>query len=156
MTQAASWTTDDPAVAIVVAPGIVTSVGVGNTVLRVAWKAVGFTTTDFIPIAVFSGTAPLETYEYEGNIYDGGGPPRTPLNGASVEILTGLVAGRRTISGTQPDFFPGATIFPPSAGHYAFFGVPSGTYRLRVSMPGFVTQEVDTRQFLDVVLVTQQ
>lgn len=125
--------------------------------LRVAWKETDFfTTTYFIPIAVFAGTAPLETYEYEGTVYDGGGASRTPLNGASVEILTGLVAGRQTISGSQPDFFPGATVPPAVPGHYAFFGVPSGTYRLRVSKPGFVTQEVDTKQIVDVVLVRQQ
>jgi hypothetical protein len=158
VTQAADWTVDDPAVSTVVGPGIVTSAGVGNTVLRVAWKvtSVSFTTTYFIPIAVFMGTAPLETYEDEGTIYDGGGPPRTPLNGALVEILTGLVAGRQTISGNRPDFFPGATVPPPVAGHYAFFGIPSGTYRLRVSKAGFVTQEVDTKQQVDVVLVPQQ
>jgi len=156
VTQVADWKTDDPSVATVVGPGIVTSAGVGNTVLRVAWKDTNFTTTYFIPIAVFTGTAPLLTYEYEGTIYDGGGPPRTPLNGALVEILTGLVAGRQTISGNQPDSFPGATIPPRTAGHYAFFGIPSGTYRLRVSKPGFVTQEVDTKQVVDVVLVPQQ
>jgi hypothetical protein len=156
VTQTADWKADDPSVATVVGPGIVLSVGVGNTVLRVAWKDTSFTTTYFIPIAVFNGTAPLPTYEYEGTIYDGGGPPRTPLNGASVEILAGLVAGRQTISGNQPDFFPGATIPPPIAGHYAFFGIPSGTYRLRVSKPGFVTQEVDTKQLVDVVLISQQ
>lgn len=156
VTQAADWKTDDPTVATIVAPGIITSVGIGNTVLRVAYTDAHFSTTYFIPIAVFTGTAPLETYEYEGLIYDGGGPPRTPLNGALVEILTGLVTGRQTISGNQPDFFPGATVPPPIAGHYAFFGIPNGTYRLRVSKPGFVTQEVDTRQQLDVVLVPQQ
>jgi hypothetical protein len=156
VTQLAEWRTDDPTVATISGPGIVTSAGIGHTVLRVAWKASDFfTTTYFIPIAVFSGTAPLETYEFEGNIFDGGGAPRTPLNGASVEILTGLVAGRQTTSGSQPDFFPGATIPPPVAGHYAFFGIPSGTYRLRVSKPGFVTQEVDTKQLADVVLVPQ-
>lgn len=156
VTQVADWKTDDPTVATVVGPGVVTSVGIGNTVLRVAWKDTSFTTTYFIPIAVFSGTAPLETYEYEGTIYDGGSPPRTPLNGALVEILTGLVAGKQTISGKQPDFVPGATIPLPIAGHYAFFGVPSGICRLRVSKPGFVTQEVDTKQIVDVVLVPQQ
>jgi hypothetical protein len=157
VTQVADWRTDDPIVATISAPGIVTSAGIGHTVLRVAWKETDFfTTTYFIPIAVFTGTAPLETYEYEGTIYDGGGAPRTPLNGASVEIVSGLVAGRQTTSGSQPDFFPGATLPPARPGYYAFFGVPSGTYRLRVSKPGFVTQEVDTKQFADVVLVPQQ
>jgi hypothetical protein len=157
VTQVAQWNIDDPSVARVDGPGLITSVGVGNTVLRVAWKAtpLNFTTTFFIPIAVFTGTPPLETYEYEGMIYDGGGPPRTPLNGALVEILTGLVAGRQTTSGTQPYFYPGASLPPPVAGHFAFFGVPAGMYRLRVSKPGFVTQEVDTQQFLTIVLVPQ-
>ena len=158
VTQVAQWSTDDPSVAVVASPGVIRSVGVGNTVLRVAWNAapLNFTTTFFRPIAVFTSTPPLPTYEYEGNIYDGGGPPSTPLSGALVEILTGLVAGRQTISGNQPDFVPGATLPPPVAGHYAFFGIPNGTYQLRVSKAGFVTQVVNTQQYVNVVLAQQQ
>jgi hypothetical protein len=158
VTQLADWSTDDVSVARIAGPGQVLSVGTGNTVLRVAWKVsnASFTTTYFISIGVFAGTAPLPTYEYEGMIYDGGGPPRTPLNGALVEILDGLVAGRTTVSGRVPDYFPGATLPPPVAGHFAFFGVPSGTYRLRVSSPGFVTQELETQQFTNVILMRAQ
>lgn len=109
----------------------------------------------FIAIGVFSGTAPLHTYEYEGTVWDGAAPPRTPLDGALVEILNGLPAGRTTVSGAMPDMYPGATLVR-APGHYAFFGIPSGTYRLRVSKPGYATQEVDTKQFGDVTLVPNQ
>lgn len=157
VTQVAVWSVDDPSVARIAAPGVVVPVASGNTVLRVSWTVPsGFTTAYFIPIAVFPGSAPLETYEYEGLIYDGGAPARTPLNGALVEVLDGLVAGRRTVSGAIPDFYPGATLPPAVAGHYAFFGIPSGTYRLRVSKAGFVTQEVTTGQLTTVVLLPAQ
>jgi hypothetical protein len=152
VTQIAPWTTDDPTVATIVAPGIVRSAAIGNTVLRVGY---GYPPGS-MPIGVFTGTAPLPTYENEGWIYDGGGPPRTPLNGVLVEILNGVVVGRQTISGSQPDVVPGFVIPGPEAGHYAFFGVPSGTYQLRMSKRGFVTQQVDAKQILNVVLVPQQ
>lgn len=42
-------------------------------------------------------------------------------------------------------FFPGATVVS-SPGHYALFGIPGGTYRLRVSKNGYVTQEIETRK----------
>jgi len=150
VTQAATWSVDDPSVATIVAPGIVQSVGVGHTLIRVSWSYTSY----WRPIAVFAGTAPLPTYEYEGMIYDGAAPPRTPLDGALVEILDGLVAGRNTMSGALPESFPGALLHA-MPGHYAFFGVPEGTYRLRVSRSGYVTQEIATRQFADVVLVPQ-
>jgi hypothetical protein len=150
VTNAATWSVDNTAVARVIAPGTIQAVGVGHTVLRVSWTYSNY----FISIGVFAGTAPLQTYEYEGSIFDGGGPPRTPLDGALVEILDGLPAGRTTTSGGTPEFIPGATIVV-GPGHYAFFGVPEGTYRLRVSKSGYVAQEVETRQFMNVTLVPQ-
>ena len=153
VTASATWSVDNPSVATIVGLGLVQSASVGHTVLRVSWTiSTNYTSTYFIPIGVFPGTAPLETYEYEGLIFDGAGPARTPLNGASVEILNGLPAGRSTISGSMPELFPGATA-QATPGHYAFFGIPNDTYRLRVSKPGYVPQEVETRQFMDVTLV---
>jgi hypothetical protein len=149
VTQTATWSVDNTAVARIVGQGLVQSVGAGHTVVRVSASPYG---ESFLAIGVFDGTAPLPTYEYEGSVFDGGGPPRTPLNGAQVEILTGLPAGRTTISGSLPEVLPGATVvaFP---GHYAFFGVPGGTYRLRVSKSGYAAQEIETRQFADVTLL---
>jgi len=149
VTQMATWTVDDSSVATIIGPGLVKSVGVGNTLLRVRWSYSNY----FIPIAVFAGTVPLPTYEYEGTIYDGGATTRTTLDGALVEIVTGLVAGRNTTSGSVPDAFPGG-IPHASPGYFAFFGVPAGTYRLRVSKAGFVTQEFDTSTgFMQVTLI---
>ncbi len=85
-------------------------------------------------------------------MFDGGGPPRTPLDAARIEILNGLPAGRMTFSGAMPELLAGA-IAPASPGHYAFFGIPEGTYRLRVSKDGYATQEIETRQFANVTLV---
>ena len=147
VTQEAEWRVDDTSVAKMDAPGVVRAVGIGHTLLRVKW-----TSTDFwTPIAVFNGTAPLPTYVYEGMIYEGGAAPRTPLSGARVEILDGLAAGRSTMSGAMPDSYPGA-LPVATPGHYAFFGMPSGTYRLRVSRAGYQTQEIETRQMADVTL----
>lgn len=74
VTKLADWTIDNTAIARVVSPGVITSVRVGHTVLRVAWKYSEFSTTrTFIPVGVLPGTAPLQTYEYEGSIFDGGG-----------------------------------------------------------------------------------
>jgi acetylornithine deacetylase/succinyl-diaminopimelate desuccinylase-like protein len=119
-----------------------------HTLLRVSWTYSDY----FRPIAVFAGTAAVPTYEYEGSVFDGGGPPRTPLNGAQVEILNGLPAGRTTLTGAMPEVFPGAVAIA-SPGHYAFFGIPEGTYRLRVSKSGYAAQEIETRQLTDVTLV---
>ncbi len=148
VTETATWSVDEASFASMASPGVVKAVAVGHTILRVKWTFTDY----FIPIAVFPGTPPLPTYEYEGMVYDGGAASRTPLNGARVEILSGLAAGRTTLTGAMPDFYPGATVvtFP---GHYAFFGIPSGTYRLRVSKEGFQPQEIDTRQLTDVTLV---
>ena len=156
VTTAAEWTSDAPGIVRIASPGLLEAVSPGNTVVRAKWTYAGGPTSSFVSVAVFVGTAPLQTYEYEGNVYDGGGPPRTPLNGALVEIVTGLVAGRQTVSGNPPDFLPGATILPPVPGHYGFFGVPQGTYRLRVSKSGFLTQELETKQMADVTLLPQR
>ena len=151
VTAVAVWTVDNTAVARVVAPGVVESVRDGHTVLRASWTHSSY----FVPIGVFPGTGPLQTYEYAGMVFDGAAAPRTPLDGVTVEIISGLAAGRTTVSGAMPDLLPGSTAFPGS-GRYIFFGIPSGTYRLRLSKPGYVTQEVETRQFADVTLTPER
>jgi hypothetical protein len=97
-------------------------------------------------VAVFAGTAPIVTRVLAGSVLDGSDPARPPLNGATVEILNGLVAGRTAVSGVAPAFVPG--FWPPvssyPAGEFDIFGVPSGIYRLRVSKPGYIPQERDT------------
>jgi hypothetical protein len=149
VTEVATWSVDDPTVARILGPGLVQSVAPGHTLLRVSWSPYS---ESWRPIAVFSGTAPLPTYSYGGLVFDGAGSPRTPLNGALVEVLNGLPAGRMMLTGTQPEAFPGA-IAIASPGHYAFFGMPEGPYRLRVSKSGYATQEIETRQVADVTLV---
>jgi hypothetical protein len=149
VTDVATWRVDNPAVARLLGPGLVQSVAPGHTLLRVSWAPYS---EYWRPIAVFPGTSPLPTYEYAGFVFDGAGPPRAPLNGALVEVLNGPPAGRTMLSGTQPEAMPGASA-TASPGHYAFFGMPEGPYRLRVSKNGYATQEIETRQFADVTLV---
>ena len=78
-------------------------------------------------------------------MYDGSDPARPALNGASIQVLSGLVAGRTATSGTEPPFMPG--FWGPAgrlpAGSYEIFGVPAGIYRLRVSKTGYLPQERD-------------
>lgn len=140
ITATASWTVEDQAVARVVGPGEIVRVAPGDTVVRVSQAGVG---ENLWPISVFAGTAPLQTFIITGSVSDGGDPAHPPLDGVTLEILDGLVAGRRQTSGIAPAFMPG--YWAPTGffqrGQYEFFGIPSGTYRLRASKAGYVAQE---------------
>lgn len=94
---------------------------------------------------MFPGTAPLATYVLAGSVVDGSDPARPPLNGATVQVLTGLVAGKTAVSGVPPPFLAGFWEPSPNfpAGGFDIFGVPPDTYRLRVFKAGYVTQERD-------------
>ncbi len=139
VTTAATWSADDATVLRVTAQGTFAAVGVGDTVVRAIWNNIR---SYGRPVSVFPGTAPLLTVEIIGSVSLAGQTPAMGgINGALIEVLDGLVAGRSTTSGTVPPVLPGFVVWYGSPGGYAFFGVPSGVYTLRVSKPGYVTQE---------------
>ena len=154
ITTSGTWTSDDPAIVRIAAPGLLEAVSLGDTVVRVALPPVG---GELRPVSVFPGTPPLPTWEIAGTVYDGSVTPRVPLDGATVEVLTGIVAGWKAISGVEPPAkpgFPGWSVQFPR-GHYEIRGVPSFPYSVRASRPGYVSQEREipgTSYSLDFVL----
>jgi hypothetical protein len=141
-TSTSNWTSDDPSIVRIVSAGLLEAAAPGNTVVRATHQLAGQGTQS---ISVFPGTAPLPTFVLAGTVFDGSDPSRLPLNGATIQVLSGLVGGRTATSGTEAQFMPG--FWPPGgrfpAGAYEIFGVPSGNYRLRVSKTGYVPQERD-------------
>ncbi len=142
VTAVATWTSDDQTIVKIAAPGRLDSVGVGDTVVRATWSAAGVG-GGWRAVSVFPGTAPLPTFEISGTIYDGSVSPRAPLNGATVEIVSGIAGGKRVVSGVEPPMPPGFTpIFGGvPAGMYRILAVPDGIARLRVTKDGFIPQE---------------
>jgi len=142
-TSTSTWTSDDPSVVRVVSAGVLEAVAPGNTIVRSSHPLAG---EGSHAIAVFPDGAPTPTFVLAGTVYDGSDPGRPPLNGASIQVLSGVIAGRTATSGTEPPFVPG--FWGPDglivAGSYEIFGVPSGSYRIRVSKPGYASQERDT------------
>jgi hypothetical protein len=143
VTTLATWTSDDQTIVRIGGPGRLDAVGVGDTVVRAAWDAIGVG-GGWRPVSVFPGTAPLPTYEISGGIYDGSVSPRAPLNGATIEIIDGPPSGKTSVSGADPQLPPGFTSFGPMMpGRYRLLGVPAGTFRLRATKDGYVPQERD-------------
>ena len=141
-TSTSTWTSENPSIVRVVSAGIVEAVAPGDTVIRTSHPLAGDGSRS---ISVFPGTAPLATSVLAGSVVDGSDPARPPLNGATVQILTGLVAGKTAVSGVPPPFLPGFWEPSPNfpAGSFDIFGVPQDTYRLRVAKAGYGTQERD-------------
>jgi hypothetical protein len=135
VTAFASWTVGDAAVLRSLAPGTFQAVAAGETFVTANWQNLP---TQRRPVSVFAGI-PLLTYEVDGRVSAG----TSPLNGAVIQILDGLVAGRMTISGAAPALLPGYLVspLPPVAGSFHFLGVPPGTYRVRVTKDGYIGQE---------------
>jgi hypothetical protein len=152
VTTAAEWTSDAPEIMRIASPGRLEAVSPGDTVVRAKWTYGAGATSYWRHVSVFPGTAPLPTYQIAGRIYDVSVSPRVPLDGVTIEILNGLVAGRRATSGSaSPMSMPGFTPPPDTLpGSYYVPGVPSGTHRLRVSKDGYVSQERDVTSFTGV------
>jgi hypothetical protein len=165
MTASAAWAVDGAAVRHV-GRGRFEAVATGD--VRISASLPGtFLSVDGPPAAVFPGRQPVPTYALSGTVGVGIYEPSpfgprpvfsSYLNGASVEILNGLVAGRREVTGRPPlllpGFFPG--IPPFGDGSFRFLGVPSGSYELEILPPGRpptrVTVSVGFSGFVNVVL----
>ena len=140
VTLEAAWSVADPAVARLTGPGRFEAAGPGDTVIYASLPGVSAQAVQ--PISVFEDTAPLPTNEIFGSVWEAGKTIATgAIDGATVDVLDGLVAGRSATSGVHPPLPPG--FFGPfgGAGYYRILGVPPGTYILRVTATGFVPQE---------------
>lgn len=141
VTATATWSVDDSSIAQVVTPGTLMSVGVGNTVVRASAASFG---SGSHTVAVFGGTVPLPTFSLQGFVYSGTNRATGGIDGATIEVVSGLIAGRRAVSGAAPDPVPGfVAIRPAVAGTFILNGVPAGTIRLRVTAAGYHPLERD-------------
>lgn len=130
------------------APGSFAAAAIGDTAVRASWN--GIQSSDR-PVSVFPNMPPFTTFEISGSVYQAGQTPATgAINGAVLELVDGAVAGRMATSGTMPPAMPGYAFIPkPTPGAYTFLGIPPGTFTLRVSKAGYVTQQVQATVFND-------
>lgn len=139
VTSTATWSVDDTSIARIAGQGKIVSVSPGYTVVR----AVASFMSGSRSIAVFTGTVPLPTQGLAGAVYEGPNRAIGAINGATVEVIKGLIKGRTAISGLPPEPVAGWIAITPPAGIYIINGVPPGTIRLRVTKPEYVSREQD-------------
>jgi hypothetical protein len=141
VTPSAVWTAADSSIVTSVGPGIFAAGGVGDTFVRATWQSL---TSPMRPVSVFAGTGPLPTYEIYGSVWQAGQVPASSyIDGATIQILSGLVAGRSVTSGVPPPLPPGYLGPLGGPGYYRLLGVPPGTYRVQIVKAGYVSQELD-------------
>jgi hypothetical protein len=138
VTLTSTWTVADPSIVSVAAPGVFRGVATGNTFIRATWNGIE---SEMQPVSVFPGMPPRRTREIFGSVYVRGSVPRIFVNGAVIEILDGVVAGRSAVSGVHPPLLPGYLGPFGSDGYYRLLGVPPGTYHLRMTRAGDASQD---------------
>jgi hypothetical protein len=136
VTARATWSVDHPDIVRVIAPGRLVAVSDGDTVVRAQHATSGGAAR---AVSVIDGSAPLPTFEIFGTVRDASGP----LDGALVTIVDGPLGGRSVTSGVPPPLIPGYAGPFGGTGYYRLLGVPAGAYRLRVTKPGYRTEERD-------------
>ena len=142
VTETATWIASDASIVRALTPGVFTAIGVGHTAVHAVWSGLDSDDSARTPIAVFPGTAPLPTYEIFGSVWrDGQTPATSYIAGAVIEVLDGLIAGQSSTSGLPPPLLPGYLGPFGGPGYYRILGVPPGTYRLRISKNGYLSQE---------------
>jgi hypothetical protein len=141
VTALANWTVADPTIIRNNGAGLFTAVGTGDTFVLAGWQNLVSTMR---PVSVFPNTPPLPTYEIDGSVWQSGSTPASSyINGAVIQILDGLVAGRTATSGVPPPLPPGFLgPFNDGPGSYRILGVPPGTYHLQVTSSGYVSQQL--------------
>jgi hypothetical protein len=98
----------------------------------------------FHQVAVFAGTGPLPTFGLQGVIYEGATPSDGKIDGATIEVVNGLIVGRIATSGAPPVAVPGYFEPGPVApGLFLINGVPPGTIHVRVMKEGYRPVERD-------------
>ena len=145
MTTSATWAVEGNAVRYI-GSGKFEAIALGD--VRVSASVPGtLLSADGPSAAVFPGLQPMPTFALSGTVGVGVYEP-TPfgprpvfssyINGATVQMLNGVVAGRREITGRPPVLLPGFFLQTPpfGEGSFRFLGVPSGSYELEVSPPG--------------------
>lgn len=138
ITAAASWLVGNPTIVKSDGSGVFESGRAGDTVITAKWQNLASYDK---PVSVFPGTPPYPTYEIFGTVSNSTVPPplsNAAMNGATVTILDGLLAGRSVTSGVPPPLLPG--YFGPfgGTGYYRLLAVPPGTYTVRATKDGYL------------------
>jgi hypothetical protein len=140
VTQLADWAVANPAIVKSVGTGSFSAVGPGDSVVNANWRNLASKR----PVSVFPGTPPLPTYEIFGSVSQAGlVGPNSVIDGAVIQILNGLVAGRMVTSGVPPPLPPGYLGPFGGRGYYRLLGIPPDMYRVRITKDGYVSQERD-------------
>jgi len=138
VTTSANWTSGDPTIVRSTGPGTFTAVGTGDTFVQAIYGG----QSPMRPVSVFPNMPPLPTYDISGSVFQAGSTSgSSPIDGAVVQILDGLVAGRIATSSVPPPLLPGYSGPVGGRGFYRLLGVPPGTYHLQVTKSGYVSQQ---------------
>jgi hypothetical protein len=137
-TRDATWTVQDPGILQGESPGRFSAVGIGHTVVE-AWFG---STSGRKSVSVFAGLPPQPTFEIRGHVYElGKSAAEGQIPGARVEVVEGLLQGTSVTTGEQPPLTPGFVDTPLSPGTFRLVSVPPGRYLLRISKPGYLSQD---------------
>jgi hypothetical protein len=144
VTALASWSVGDPTIVKSDGGGVFEAIRAGDTTIEATWERT--TTFGPKPVSVFQGTPPYPTYEIFGTVRDAMAA-NAGMNGATVTILDGVVAGRSVTSGVPPPLLPGYVGPFGGTGYYRLLGIPAGMYTVRATKDGYqpMTKTVTVR-----------